>query len=74
MEIKTKYNIKDEVAWLEDNKVHAGEITAIHFHQWKNSSVTIEYTVEEAVLDESGVRVVYEKNLFSSKEELLKSL
>lgn len=72
MEIKTKYNIGDEVWWINENKAQTGEIVSIHFHQWSDTSCTMEYTISRYDVDER--HKVYETFLFPTKEELLKSL
>lgn len=66
MEIKTKYNIDDEVWWMKDSKALSGEIVSIHFHQWSDRSITKEYTVER--YDISETHKVCEKYLFPPKK------
>ena len=71
MEIKTKFNIKDEVWYLFENKIHTGWISRIEtdskYEYGQLSKVYIKYTI--------GVSIeLSEDRLFSTKEDLLKSL
>ena len=68
MTIKTKYNIGDEVWFIFDGKPLNGKIAKIS-----------EYTIKIKVIFKDGKDYLFSReikgfNLFSTKEELLKSL
>lgn len=69
MEIKTKYNIGDEVWWNNSCRTHKGVVTSVNFRNDRSCPQGIIYYE----LDEH-VTVFSEENLFPTKEELLKSL
>lgn len=68
MEFKTKHNIGDEV-WCKIHNSKKVKITAIHIIATR-SGVTIEYSV----MWNGGAWSKFENELFSTEEELLKSL
>lgn len=71
MDIKTKYNIGDEVWFMNENKACVSFIEDVRVK--KNSKNTkIEYMVESMQKKDFGLKK--EQDLFPSKEELLKSL
>lgn len=73
MEIKTKYNIEDEVYALYKNKVAKVKIKGIE-SSVGNFGTIIKYTTDMVEgLFESN-KVFTEEELFKTKEELLKSL
>jgi hypothetical protein len=67
MKIETKYNIGDEVVYLSDNKIKEGNIRNFSILVYIDGTITIQYKTSNGVY-------VYEQDLFSTKEELLKSL
>jgi hypothetical protein len=67
MTIETKYNIGDEVVYLNDNKIKEGTIRNISILVYIDNEITIQYKTSNGVY-------VYEQDLFPTKEELLKSL
>lgn len=72
MTIKTKYNIGQEVWFIEDNKVCNKKITAIHLHIYESGS-DISYSCSPSEFGKL-LNSVNESKLFPTKEELLKSL
>ena len=68
MEIKTKFNINDEVWFIYDNKVIKRKIVRINI-EIESEQRTI-YRLNPCI---NNV-LLEEKNLFPTKEELLKSL
>lgn len=73
IEIKTKYNIEDEVYALHKNKVAKVKIKGIG-SSVSNFGTIIKYTTDMVEgLFESN-KVFTEEELFKTKEELLKSL
>lgn len=69
MTIETKYNIGDEVWFMDDLQPTSGEILMIDIERYKRMQFT-KYTV--ALCD--VLTSFYEDKLFPTKEELLKSL
>lgn len=71
MEIKTKYNIQDEVWYLWENKIATNWISMIEisarYEYGQISKPFIKYTIGTSI----GLP---EERLFISREELLKSL
>ncbi len=70
MEIKTKYDVGDEVFHLHQSKVITSIIKRIDyskFHDYGSIKTSVEYTL-------SSGQTTTERYVFSSKEELLKSL
>lgn len=73
MEIKTKYNLDDEVYTLHKNKVAKVKIRGVECVVCNSWSI-IKYTTDIVEgLFETG-KVFKEEELFKTKEELLKSL
>lgn len=68
MEMKTKFSVGDKVFYMKDNRVQNGEVTGIHIFVRRDGIDIITYVYPG---DSSGYT---EDLLFSSKEELLKSL
>ena len=71
MIIETKYNIGDEVWFINHNKVCVSFITDIRVRKNK-TNIKVEYHIEPQHKIVFGV--IKEQELFSTKEELLKSL
>lgn len=71
MEIKTKYNIGDEVYALHDGKVVSFNIDRIEVTISKHYSPSIIY--ETFGLEDTFRQCFSEERLFSSKEDLLES-
>lgn len=69
MEIKTRYNIGDEVWWIKDNQIKSGIIDFILFKATPTQPFYLGYSVHDE--DYAGFK---EHELFPTKEELLKSL
>ena len=67
MQIETKYNINDEVWFINNNKVKNLSIMAIMTFFEKNT-LTIEYGLN------SYIGKFKESDLFATKEDLIKSL
>jgi len=70
MEIKTKYNIKDECWFIFDNRIQKLWISRIEitkFFVCGTTKQTLFYTLGQSI-------VLSEEKLFSTKEDLLKSL
>jgi hypothetical protein len=78
MDIKTKYNVKDKVFFTQLSKIVEAEVFAIIIPEIQNENVEIEYHItdkEKRYLVSGGSnRNWKEKWLYSSKEELIKSL
>ena len=75
MDIKTKYNIGDSVFFMNDNRVWQGEIESFDIGFSQRSSgekyITISYCVKTMFFTDFSVA---ENKLFTTKEDLLKSL
>lgn len=72
MTIETKYNIGDEVWFMQDNKVCSDTITAIHTYRTETIS-NITYGFGKSIRSQI-IAIINERDLFPTKEELLKSL
>ena len=70
MEIKTKYNIGDEVWFMLGSKARQGKILEITFNKVGYTLISYYYNVQVGVSHGS----FNEPDLFPTKEELLKSL
>lgn len=71
MEIKTKYNIGDEVWISHKSRIHNGIVDFISIDVTKENTMTVYYHIDEA----NGISCTFEEQqLFPTKEELLKSL
>ena len=71
MTIETKYNIGDEVWFMNENKVYVSFIEDVRVKR-NSKNTKIEYMVESMQKKDFGLKE--ESALFPSKEELLKSL
>lgn len=72
MTIETKYNIGDEVWFMNKNKACSDIITAIHtYHTETISNIT--YGFGKSIHSQI-IAITNEQDLFPTKEELLKSL
>jgi len=69
MKVETKYNVGDIVWFLFSNKVETGKVNAIKTFSDSTSS----YESYNITIDQNRIANNIEK-MFSSKEELLKSL
>lgn len=70
MTIQTKFNLNDVVYFLVNNKVCSAPITSINIHISKFEKRRITYTVYHKDLTAS----LHENSVFSTKDELIKSL
>lgn len=70
MTIETKYNIGDEVWFMNEGEPTSEKIVRIDVEQYERKQF-VEYTV---VLSDVILTSFYEQELFPTKEELLKSL
>ena len=72
MDIKTKYDIGQSVFFMDNNKVQEGTIDRIHievrYNGGKDNKVRISYSLF------TTSKFYEDKELFPTKEELLKSL
>jgi hypothetical protein len=81
MEIKSKYELKQRVFWLESNKVRSAIIKAIQFPRvYNDKSINheecmyfVSNTTKSRVINWNGGGLK-ESEIFESKKELLKSL
>jgi hypothetical protein len=71
MTIETKYNIGDEVWFMNENKAYVSFIEDVRVKR-NNKNTKIEYMVESMQKKDFGLKK--ESDLFPTKEELLKSL
>ena len=81
MTVTSKFTFGNKVFWIENNRVQSARVKGIHFpYYWRNSNGTIEQTSftyrldKDTKLHDNNTGGVAECLLFSSKEELLKSL
>lgn len=72
MTIETKYNIGAEVWFMQDNKICSDTITSIHTYRTETIS-NITYGFGKSIRSQI-IAVINERDLFPTKEELLKSL
>ena len=74
MDIKTKYSIGESVWFIEKRKVQNGRIinvdANIGYRQGTKVSTVVDYTIDY-ILDSARVN---EADIYSTKEELIKSL
>jgi hypothetical protein len=70
MEIKTKFNVLDEVYFMHENKVHRAKIIALLIEVYKQSPSIIKTDITYKF----GYVRKPEELVFKTKEELLKSL
>lgn len=71
MIIETKFNIGDEVWFMKENKPTK---KVVNFIEIVTASTTSKSFIQYGLKMEDTVERVTEKHLFSTKEELLKSL
>ena len=71
MEIKTKFNLEDEVYFMHSNSIVKDKICIIDckVQNWKNTEISIEY-----IFAYMSRTVVKEDKCFATKQELLDSL
>lgn len=69
MKINNKYKIDDTVWYIKDNAIHCSKIVFMTIWVHSNTSHTIQYEVNSPYRDK-----FYEPKLYSSKENLLKTL
>lgn len=83
MTIETKYNIGDEVWLIEANKCTSGKIVGIRHTYGIGHRYGHLYTGKESIRIDYSIEIPYrifhavdieERRVFSTKEELLKSL
>lgn len=81
MEIKTKYNINDEVYFINGNKITHNKITSIDISIYERKNVVkqiIKYTIDLGNIFGRRICDTFtsrnEEEIFSTKEELIKSL
>lgn len=69
MEVKTKYSIGDNIHFMYQNVAYNAQIYGIEIRQTANLPLDIKYDI-------AGMNVpkMYEHKIFTSKEELIKSL
>ena len=70
MTIETKFNIGDEVWFMNEGEPISEKIVRIDVEQYERKQF-VEYTV---VLGDCILTTFYEQEIFPTKEELLKSL
>ena len=76
MEFKTKFNLKDKVWYMKNNKPTEVTISGIEIFYVNTNQDHIKYNATDIInpvtwLDHTNL---FENELFNSKEELLKSL
>jgi hypothetical protein len=76
--IKIKFNLKDELFFLRENKVSVGKVINIQFQE-SEKEVTMKYTMIAEVLEgrfagDNETFIIFENKLFKTKANLLKSL
>ena len=72
MDIKTKYDIGQSVFFMKDNKVETSAIRQIILDVWYNEDKNVKERISYCLFSSS--QIYEEKDLFPTKEELLKSL
>ena len=72
MDIKTKYDIGQSVFFMKDNKVETSAIRQITLDVWYNKDKNVKERISYCLFSSS--QFYEEKDLFPTKEELLKSL
>lgn len=73
MNIQTKYNYKDTVYYLKDDKIMSGKIASVEFFQFEKEPVLITYGLYPKI-EGDDYQEFYESKLFSTKQELINSL
>ena len=74
MEFKTKYNIGDIVFYMVDNIVKSAKIDIITIRQWRDDKFNEYQSLSYIEYCGIGKFTLKENKLFTTKEELLKSL
>lgn len=76
MRIQTKFNTKQEVYLVKDNKVVSGEIVNVYasIYSYKDDSDSKNISYDLIIKDEVDVEEWGEEKLFATKEELAKHL
>ena len=70
MKIETKYNIGDEVWFMENNRATTGIVVKLDIDVTKSG----DWYIEHYKVESNGLRCHVGQSLFPTKEELLKSL
>ena len=74
MDIKTKYNIGDKVFYIHNNQLCKGAVHDIHvlvFPDGLKRNISISYSIRNFSILKS---LIFEKDLFGTKEELINNL
>lgn len=80
MTIETNYSIGQEVYFMHDNKVQTAKIIEVNItitelsHEYCTNKTICLYKLSYRATERSGSIVKEEKDLFATKEDLLKSL
>ena len=74
MEIKTKYSVNQKVWFIEDNKVKNEEILELTFSKDSSCESIFYYFKEKENIMHNWKRMIEEKDVFSTKEELIKNI
>lgn len=76
MQIETKFDINDEVWWLEDEQVRKDIVTRIESISFKKKLFGVDCIITEMhyFTECSNLDSIEESFLFSTKQELLNSL
>ena len=74
MKIATKFNCKDKVFLLFQNKVHEVEIERIEIRVNKGGVDMIRYTITKNPVSDTYTTYFNEEELFATKEDLFKTL
>jgi len=75
MKIEISANIGDKVYFIKDNKIHNGEIVEIQLCVNEKKEITYNCLVKYKSMFDSSYRALYNQtDLFTSKEELIKTL
>lgn len=70
MKIETKFDVRNDVYFLDNNKVRSGKIKVISIDVLDSTHINIEYQINM-----QGITVNRTENeIFDSKESLIKSL
>lgn len=70
MTIKTRFKINDRVFFMYDNKIYEGSVRYIRVNVKSDLTIRIVYDIYFS----RGTTNCYEESLFTTKEELIKSL
>lgn len=75
--IKPKYNLGDKVWVIHNKRAQEGVIMSVSVEEWQNVEVRLESSgssLQYGVSTESGRAYADEDSVFTTKEELIKSL